>query len=174
MSENKATREEAFVAWLVERARANDRGTLAALRRGLGKTPGTVPAMYPYIVPWTSEILARNADCFYLVASLFASHPAATDTGNFGTTFRTIASMRQKRTGREPESLSRRFVALLDCNSEELPYMLRQAVALASADDVAINWTQLLRDIRYWEHPDRFVQRKWAENFWAAEEQSTE
>ena len=32
-----------------------NRGALAALRRGLGRPPGTAPEMYPYVVPWLPE-----------------------------------------------------------------------------------------------------------------------
>ncbi len=40
-----------FITYLESLAKAEDRGTLAALRRGLGQSPGTVPDMFRYVVP---------------------------------------------------------------------------------------------------------------------------
>lgn len=41
------TRDERFIEWLERRREAKDLGTMAALRRGLGKRPGTAIEMYP-------------------------------------------------------------------------------------------------------------------------------
>jgi hypothetical protein len=42
---------------------------------GLGKDPGTVPEMYPYVVPFTTKAPGWEEQNHYLVAALFASHP---------------------------------------------------------------------------------------------------
>ena len=72
-----------FITYL-ESLREN-RGALAALRRGLGQTPGTVPAMYPYIVRWLPvEPAVQYEAALYLVACLFAYHAEAGGAGNMG------------------------------------------------------------------------------------------
>lgn len=77
-----------FIEHLIELNQQEDRGAFAAVRRGLGKPPGTTFEMYPYIVPW----LPNNApswreDAYFLTAALFASHPLAGGNGNMGAHF---------------------------------------------------------------------------------------
>jgi len=159
------------VGYLKGMAEREDRGKLAALRRGLGKPPGTVPEMFPLLVPWTHTLPQYQADLYYLVAALFASHPMAADEGNFGDacawTHRKIRADRgMSPADDEVDSLERRFVALLNAHADELSEHLRHAVALAAGQEVPINWAQLLSDLRYWDHPDRFIQRRWANSYW--------
>jgi CRISPR system Cascade subunit CasB len=155
---------QAFVAYLTGLAEREERGALAALRRGLGRAPGTTPETFRHVVPWLSrEAVRADEDRYFLVASLFGLHPANTLQGDMGATFRQI-----HRAGghEEGDSLEKRFVALLNAHSDDLPNHLRHAVAMARSNDVPVNWYQLLRDLRRWNHPDRFVQRNWATSFW--------
>src|SRR5690242_10106207 len=56
-------------------AGAKNLGALAALRRGLGKSPGTVAEMYPYVVQYLPQQASRRVeDAYFLIASLFAWH----------------------------------------------------------------------------------------------------
>ncbi len=68
-------RDAAFIRDLEGLAEREDRGALAALRRGLGKQPGAAPEMFPYLAPWTQHEHGWGEECMYLVASLFALHP---------------------------------------------------------------------------------------------------
>ncbi|MDP8226010.1 MAG: type I-E CRISPR-associated protein Cse2/CasB [Candidatus Lernaella stagnicola] len=153
--------EENFVKFLHGLHEAKNRGPLAALRRGLGKRPGTVPETYRYVVPFVGGLSKSDEDCFYLVASLFASHPTANAQGNFGATMRQVYDKQNN-----SESSERRFVALLNAHVEELPDRLRQAVALAKSNDASVDWSQLLKDLRHWTHESRYVQQNWARSFW--------
>jgi CRISPR system Cascade subunit CasB len=96
----------------------------------------------------------------FMVASLFALHPDTTDAGNLGTSFRRI--------GNPSESIEKRFVALLNAHSDDLPDHLRQAISLLRSNEVRVNWLQLLRDIEGWNRDDRIVQRKWAAEYWGS------
>src|SRR4051794_31643365 len=58
-----------------EKDRTN-RAALAALRRGLGQTPGAAPEMFRYVRELARVSLDREKDAF-LVASLFGWHPHA-------------------------------------------------------------------------------------------------
>lgn len=148
--------------------RSPDRAALASLRRGLRGRPSTTAELHRYVARWIPEEMSqREADAYYLVAALYASHPVnwETDPGrywrsNFG------ASFRRLRTD-EGESAERRFVALLNSHRDDLPYHLRHAVSLLRSHDIPIDWAQLLRDIKSWGHPDRYVQTQWARSFWA-------
>ena len=155
---------QAFVAYLSGLAGREERGALAALRRGLGRSPGTTPETFKYAVPWLSQEAVRaDEDRYFLVASLFGLHPSSTSEGNMGATFRQI---HREGGHEEGDSLEKRFVALLNAHSDDLPNHLRHAVAMARSNDVPVNWYQLLCDLRHWGHPDRFVQRQWATSFW--------
>jgi CRISPR system Cascade subunit CasB len=165
MTETEST-EEHFVTALEKLAWADNRAALAALRRGLGKPPGTTPEMYPYVVPLAP---ARGDDPYYLVAALFAWHPspwhASGQSSNLG------ASMARVARDSGSESIERRFVAMLNAPSEDLPEHLRHAVGLCRAHEVPVNWLQLLLDLQWWGvwGPGyRRVQRSWAGSFWNA------
>ncbi|MCD6303327.1 MAG: type I-E CRISPR-associated protein Cse2/CasB, partial [Anaerolineae bacterium] len=87
-----------------------DRGALASLRRGLGSPPGSVPRMYPYVLPW-SPANRRTEDACYVIASLFALHP---QRGGKGTMGKSLSMVRDPN-----ESLEKRFVALLNCHPDD-------------------------------------------------------
>jgi CRISPR system Cascade subunit CasB len=173
------SRAAAFVAHfvahlhaLVEDPQRRDRGALAALRRGLGKEPGTVPEMYPHVEPYIKGAKKPGADAAYVVASLFGVHPVpwtqpdgAPRNTSFGWTLQRI---RFRDDGKEDEGVGRRFVAALNCDRGALPTHLRQLLSLlhARAPEALVDWERLLWDIVDWEHVDRRVQRRWAEAFW--------
>jgi len=159
-----------FATYLAGLAEREDRAALAHLRRGLGRPPGTAPEMFPIVAPWTHSMRDWEADIYYVVAALFASHPESTDEGNFGDTCRRTHGRTRSghRVGEEHEvdRLERRFVALLNAHVGDLQWHLRHAVDLAAGEDVPVNWAQLLYDLDHWTHPDRFVQRQWANHYW--------
>lgn len=152
---------------LIELTRAQDRATLAALRRGLGKPPGSAGEMYPFVIPrlppatqagWTWE-----QQCYFIVASLYAWHPAATRERTFGDSARWLREALAGADGPE-----RRFVALLNAGHEDLPHHLRGMVGLFRANDIPVDWSRLLGDLVRWNDPERPVQISWARSFWRA------
>ncbi len=151
-----------FVKYLLGFVEREDRGALAALRRGVGKPPGTTPETFPVMVPWTADMNRTAADTYFLVGSLFALNQSNCADGNMGTTFAQIRGTE----GEAGDSLEKRFVALLNAHSEDLANHLRHAVTLAGSKEVSVNWAQLITDLQRWNHPDRFIQRQWAEKFW--------
>jgi CRISPR system Cascade subunit CasB len=56
---------------------------------------------------------------------------------------------------------------LLDADADELPWRLRQITAVLDAAAVVIDWSSLLSDLWRWNHPDRYVQVRWARHFWS-------
>jgi CRISPR system Cascade subunit CasB len=161
-------REKAFVARLEKLAAEGDRGALAALRRGLGKPPGTTPEMYPFMERWLpQDSEAWRDDGFYTVAALFAFHQGSWRSAperqptNMGASFARLAMTT------DSESIEKRFVALLNCHREDLHVHLRHAVGLLKSKEVPVDWAQLLADVRAWSWEKRPVQRAWAKAFWA-------
>ena len=143
-----------------------DRGALAALRRGLGQPPGNAPEMFPYVVNklpkkpsnWTEKT-------YYLVASLYALHPESATEGNFGTHFARTLDLQNPDNN---TAIERRFTVLLTAHPEDLPHYLRQAVSFLKSKDVPVNWHQLMWDIWDWDKPEKAVnvQKQWAAQFW--------
>jgi len=152
-----------FTEYLQALAEREDRGALAALRRGLGRPPGTVPDMYPYVIPWLPDNPHPSQEvAYYLVAALFAFHPASTGLGDMGD------HMAAARDGGNEDAVERRFTALLAAHPDDLPDYLRQAVSFLRSKDIPINWTRLLYDLQFWSHPDHGdrIRKRWATHFW--------
>ena len=166
----------AFVAYLEGLAQREDRGALAALRRGLGQPPGTVAATYPYVVPWLpAEARPRQEEAYYLLAALYALHPAPGGAGNLGRSFRQVQNREPRTEGESGSSpVERRFTALLAAHGDDLADYLRQAVSYLKSKEVPIDWNQLFQDIQRWDHPARIVQKDWARAYWGRERRETE
>jgi len=146
-----------FIKHLVERK--NDRAMLASLRRCLGKTQGDVKA-YPYVVPFLPKEEYKQAS-YFLLAGLFGLHPEHTNKEywSIGKAFRLLT---------KTDSRDRRFKALLDAEDEQFAYHLQQAVSLLKSKEmIKINYYQLFKDIQGWNHLKKYVQLKWAKDFWA-------
>lgn len=159
---------ERFITYLEDLR--DDRGALAALRRGLGQPPGTVASMYRYIVPWLSaDTPPWREEAYYLIAALFAYYPDLGGRGNMGHHFAHA---------RDPQgddtAIERRFTTLLAAHPDDLATYLRQAVSFLKSKEVPINWHQLLPDVLAWGHRDRYVQQQWARAFWSPAKQSAE
>jgi len=142
-------------------------GAMAALRRGLGKPPGTVADVHPYVLRWIGNVPDdRRENAFYIVASLFALWHQGKEgqfrnaPGNLG------ASLGQLKD--ESDSTEKRFVAMLNSHIDDLSDRLRHAVSLLAKHNtpVAIDWAQLVDDLQRWDSDYRSVQRKWARGFW--------
>lgn len=177
-------RDAQFINYLRGLVEREELAALAALRRGLGKEPGTAPEMYPYVVPFLPDRpTAYHEAPYYLVAALFAWHQKDWSSddpyrSNLGASLARLrweqAVEHGEKAPEQGDSIERRFVALLSSAREDLPYHLRQLIGLLRTKEVPINWRQLLYDIGFWDD-DRNVQRRWASAFWGqtASEQPT-
>ena len=161
------TREHYFITYL--QTLAEDRGALAALRRGLGQPPGTTPDMFRYVVPllpkdaWPGSWTEKT---YYLIASLYAMHTATTAEGNLGDHFAANLDPDPERNA----AIERRFTALLTAHPDDLSIYLRQAISfLRSKEDKGrVNWHQLMWDVLQLGQPNTAteVQKRWANAFW--------
>jgi len=165
------TRTQQFVSRLDSLVTRGDRAWLAALRR-LTSTPDrwnadTFAAAMPMLPP---GLHPNEEGWWLLVAGLHARwHQARSTpghaTGSFGASMRRLAT--QLSPDAEPaDAVTRRFSVLLTATDERLTHHLRQAVTQLAAHDIAVDFSRLLDDLRHWDHPDRYVQRHWARDFW--------
>jgi CRISPR system Cascade subunit CasB len=169
MSSAERTREDEFIQSIEQL----DTGQLAMLRRGCGArdpVEGRCPWFFGLIRGVATEPTA------FLVASLLAQYKTSDirsgrhrAEGNFGDTWKRAIA------GTNSESIRRRFHILLDSDYDprtgdgDLPYRLRQMVCYASRKGVGTNWQNLLKHVRNWNSPDRWVQKEWARSFFSSQ-----
>lgn len=146
-----------------------DRAGLATLRRSLSFAPGTWPPAFPIVEPFVASATnARRADA-YLVAGLMAwSRNTEPGTGDMG------AACARLRDASDSGSTERRFVDLLDADRDALPHRLRQMVALMASKSITPAWSELIRDLAAWDHPDRFVQQRWARSYYRSDAEAND
>jgi len=151
-------RDSPLVSYLMKHR--EDRGMMASLRRGLGKTKGHV-AMYPFVVPYLPDN-AQEAWRYFTVAALFGYHhdPLEEEVSLGG------AMARLERN----DTLQKRFIWLLDATVDELPSRLKSVVSLLKSKKIGLDYNWLLSDLGYLDHPDGFVQLRWARDFYGLEE----
>lgn len=150
--------EHPFVKHLERLRESGNRAALAKLRRGWGKRMGT-SEMYPYVVPFLPENPFEHAR-YFLVASLFGLHPGSGNGCSIGTAFRIMR--------KDSDSIEKRFMALLNAAEADIGGHLRQAVSLSRSRKIALDYHRLLKDLACWGHPDRFIQLRWARDFWGS------
>lgn len=170
MSETKRTpkdRAADFVGAL--RRAANDRGKMAALRRGLTDNPRLHVDAWPVIAGLGGDI--GNA-AYVAIAALYASHPKDEPSlRNFGDTCRRIAQGDGKDIA---ESFERRFRRLLACDSvDDVIGQLRSWVRLAASKGVGVNYESLMNDLLWWNRSSDRTRVEWAKSFWQSGEPVT-
>jgi CRISPR type I-E-associated protein CasB/Cse2 len=158
--------------------RGMDRATLSRLRRGLGKPIDATLAESGWLF---ADVPDRPQQALYnacLVAGLFGLlHQGADKVDespprNLGASLYDLADKERSRRNPKPkpdepvDTAERRLATLLRSHRDDLPSHLRQTVSLLKSRGVTIDWSGLLRDLMAWDHPDRYVQRKWARAYW--------
>ncbi len=152
------SRHRSLIANLEYLAERNDRAALAALRASLRERHALEALRY--VLPFLGKDAGRRAeDDACLVAGLFALHP---ESGSL-----TLASALRRLRESGSDSTEARFLGLLSANRADLPTHLRHAVALVAGKKLALDWNDLFTAIRFWDHDDDFVRRRWAADFWA-------
>jgi CRISPR system Cascade subunit CasB len=131
------SQEHTFTTYL--ETLAEDRAALAHLRRGLGQPPGSAPEMYPYVVQRLPKEAYPNSwteQTYYLIAALYALHPASAKEGNLGRHFAATLDPNPDYN----DAIERRFTALLTAHSDDLHFYLRQAVSFLKSrpEEIAI------------------------------------
>ncbi|MEW5895661.1 MAG: type I-E CRISPR-associated protein Cse2/CasB [Candidatus Omnitrophota bacterium] len=143
----------------------------AALKRSLAFDLGTYPPVFQYIERWIGE---DDNDwrrfVYYLVAGLWALQRRESRKG-IGLKMTEAIRMFYFSNEQSP-SVERRFIAILDADEGQLAYRLRQMIALLK--DYPIDFVDLLRDLLFWNHPDKLVQIKWAKIFYRNSVESNE
>jgi CRISPR type I-E-associated protein CasB/Cse2 len=164
------TKEARFVYAL----QSLDAGSLAILKRCSGRTigeaSGRAKLIFYRILREEAPAVngSRDEEIYFLVATLLGLNKHNL-SGDFGRTMRMIT---KKTTS---ASIDNRMAILLDSEFDliggrrpgggELAWRLRQCVRLATSHEVGVNWTQLLKDLKYWNHPEKRARKRWARSY---------
>jgi CRISPR system Cascade subunit CasB len=150
-----------FIKWL-ERLNEKDTKVRATLRRSLAFAPGRFAPAYPYVEPFLKEEdNAWRREVYYLVAGLWASHWRQGRSGSPLSIGKACAAYQE---ASRSASTERRFVNLLDADSDQLPHRLRQMIALLKDQD--IDFDDLLKGLLYWNDDQKRTQNVWARDFY--------
>lgn len=139
-----------------------DSGERARLKRCAGQVLAEArhEAMGLFYRVLPPDVPAAQQEVYFLAASLYPFTEEG-DSGDLGISFR------QVRKSENSKGMDRRMEILLDSDEVQLPYRLRQIIHQLQSNHVKVNWPQLLEDLLYWTHPNRFVQRRWAQSYFA-------
>lgn len=154
-----------------------DAGGLARLRRAAGQTlaeSGNVYDVFFRLIAGVPQS-AQRQEIYFLVATLYALTARGSEQRRVGggtSVGLALHRLRQDQlaaTGRGPQdtiSLDRRVAALLDADATQLPFRMRQLVRLVHSQEHQLDWERLLRDLLNWSHEQRFVQQRWAREYY--------
>lgn len=175
----EGTYEVPLVKRLLEFARKQDRGALAALRTGCGKPPGTAPRMFPIVAPFLTREDGPSTQAAFIIASLFATHPRHAEIGSIGASLWRATKRSWNPNGKHGEAgVEARFVAALDADKEDLPRQLAALVSLCASASVPIDWHQLYWDMRILlgdeEGKQIDTRTRWARHFWGGPPKTNE
>lgn len=169
MSSSEPTPRQRQIAAFVGALERLDAAGRARLKRNAGRglnEARDVQRVFFQALPY--EVPERQYEDYFLLATLFPLAEPRGESASFGSTMRQVSRSRA-REGRESASLDRRFQTMIDSDREQLPFRLRQAVRLAAASDQGVDWAQLLTDLLAWEHPERYVQRRWMKDYFVGQ-----
>lgn len=160
-----------FIEWL-EKLNENDTEVRAVLRRSLAFDPGTYVPAYPYVEPFVKdEDNSWRRKTLYLVAGLWGAHWREGRTGTpmpIGKACAVFDSEKRKKMSSDDRqkttSTERRFVTLLDADTDQLPHRLRQMIALLK--EQAIDFDSLSKGLLYWNDDQKRTQNAWARDFY--------
>ncbi|MCL4402421.1 MAG: type I-E CRISPR-associated protein Cse2/CasB [Acidobacteria bacterium] len=151
------------------RRASNDRGKLAALRRGSTDNPRLHVDAWPVIAGLGGDI---GQPAYVAIAALYAAHPQdEPDARSFGETCRRIAQGDGKDIA---ESFGRRFRRLLACDGvDDVIGQLRSWMRLAASKRVGVNYESLFADLWNWPWYADDIRVKWAKSFWQSGESAS-
>jgi CRISPR system Cascade subunit CasB len=161
-SRKQLEQESRFLQAISDRI-SKDNGAKADFKRALSGEPEHLRKVYPFVLPYVGSTSEWEQEQIWIpVACLSVYYPSTQEKGNFGHSCRSLA------TATNSDGADRRFRALLDLALTDIQSPLTALVRQMKSKGVAINYPQLLADLRQWEHPNQYIQDRWARAFWGA------
>lgn len=175
--------DPASIAWFLNGLQRLDSGGLARLRRSAGQSLNESHNSYTVFYPILPRSVERQDEqaIFFLVATLYAlctragEHERQRGGTSLGTALHQLRQGQLSDQGRANDdriSLDRRVLALFNADSDQLPFRLRQIVRLLHSNELSLNWERLLLDLLRWDHPERYIQQRWAREYFTGYQQN--
>lgn len=153
----------------VGRLQKLDAGERARLKRNAGNSLAgsrKVHDIYWRLRPY--DLPDYLDDTYFLVATLFPFVEHRESGIGFGRSLKSIV------TDNNRSGLDRRFTALLDADEQQLSYRLRQLIMRFKGNDKTLDWSLLLYDLMRWHYEERYVQLRWARDYFTNEKTNPE
>jgi CRISPR type I-E-associated protein CasB/Cse2 len=146
------------------RLRGLKKGETARLKRAAGKTlseaSGAAQLLFYSLLP--DGVERDEEEIYFLLATLYQLAKVSDTPASLGAVLH-----RHRLNLLNPESLDRRVRRLLEADKSRLPFLARQTIRLLADNEQRIHWPTLLKDILHWDSEKRFVQMRWARDYWA-------
>lgn len=146
---------------------------LAALRRGIGREPGSVPEMWPHYTTLTDNgALTQRLRAEHLALTLFAVHqqsqlrPVHREGVGLGSA---MLALRHDQNSNQ-EAVDQRFATAATATSlNELAHHLRGLITRIRGltPQPGLDYSQLFNDLLSWQSPERIkrVRRQWGSQY---------
>ena len=159
----------AFIESLESRSETDSR-VRATLRHSLSFAPGTYVPAFPYVESFVKDTdNAWRREAHYLVAGVWAAHWRE---GSKGSSMPIGKACAAHQSSADSTSTERRFINLLDADTDQLPHRLRQMIALLR--DQPIDFEALLKGLLHWNDAVKRTQNAWARDFYRNIDAETE
>jgi CRISPR system Cascade subunit CasB len=181
------------IVWLVENKNESAvKATLARLRRGIGKAPGSLPDLWDVTLSGLPEaLLGKGEDpthgewAVHTALTLYALHQQGKDLkkqcmNREGKFLGTAVRMLLEHDKNNEDAVRRRFhEAAVSDNFERFSWQLRGLIQLLRAKDIPLDYPALTEELYWFQFPDRRdgIRLKWGQDFYRAarsEEMSSE
>ena len=130
---------------------------------GLAFDPGQFVPAFPYVEPFVKDAdTAWRRKVHYLVAGLWGRALEGGATGAFAATRPGMCGVSILQAG--STSVERRFITLLDADTDQLTHRLRQMVALLK--DQSIDFESVLKGLLFWNDDQKRTQNAWARDYY--------
>jgi len=151
---------------LADESRRADRAMIKRARTGHPAQRIQARRVYHQLVPdgmphssWVIRLVERTCGLFVLNPSHQEGGPSV------GAAARRLASLRDV----SEEAVERRLMSILGAGPETLDQHLARLNARLHAHGIGLDYVRLTRDLNQASHPDRYIQQRWADEFWARE-----
>lgn len=164
------TRLERAITYLdsLKKRVKNDSGAKATLKRALSGEDYHLRRTYPFLLPYLEGISEWQQVIWIFVACLDIYHDQDKEPNprNFA------ESCLDLQNSSESNGPERRFRALLDTDlpniQSPITALVRQIKSKKDKKKIPVYYPRLIVDLCNWDHPDQFVQDRWARTFWRA------
>ena len=183
--ENEATLASAFVRRRIQSITESTnesatRATLAKLRRGIGKPPGSMPEIWKVTLEGLPDgLLSKDGApttsewAVHTVLTLYALHqqgkdlqksPMSCENVSLGCAIRRLVKSEED----EPRVKRRFDAAATSDNLEEFSHHLRGLVQLLKAEDIPLDYPALTKDLYWFQIPETrdSVRLSWGQDFY--------